>query len=87
MNTQIQLRLVKLARPPDELHSNSQEIIAIGKPEGVEVLTGDFSRGMIEWSKLEDVEVLANTFAILQVWQFVPVVELLGEMSRMKDKL
>lgn len=83
MDTQTQLRLSKHVIPPGKEKDAQVQIIAVGSPEGVMIVTNDTMRATVPWDKLEDMEHLADAYANLQVWQFRVAVELLGQISRL----
>ncbi len=87
MDMQTQLRISKHVTPPvTQANPTPSDVLitAVGKPEGVMIVIDDSMRNTVPWEFLEDMEALADAYAIMQVWQFRAVVELMGKMSRMR---
>jgi hypothetical protein len=59
----------------------------IGEASGIQVVVDDAARPTIPWDDVDNMELVADTYWMLYVYQFRIVVELLGKMNRMKDFL
>jgi hypothetical protein len=88
MDTQIKLRLTKnVLRPNSEQQPVGQaycQIAVIGGPAGVEVVIDDTMQMTIAWSEVDNMDIVADTYGLIRVYQFRVVVELLGQINRLK---
>ena len=74
-----QLRFIQTVPCPDPAGQDGN-FIATLNVVGVEIAVGEKVLGRVGWDRLEgeDVEYLADTFWMLQVWEFRAVVNLLA---------
>lgn len=77
MDTKI--RFIKTAPHPKGGDQPATQFNVTLTPEGCDVAVGDAMRPSVPWEHVEDVEWLADTFWMLQVWQFKEVILLLAQ--------